>query len=290
MVTVHKGNVWSFTTQALTAYLASPADGATNVTPAPTLSWQPGQGAAKHHVYFGDKRDAVAQGTGGTDKGIRTETTFAPGTLDTVTTYYWRVDQVKVDNSVVTGEVWSFTTCLPIEDFESYTDDEGDRIYETWTDGWTNNTGSQAGYEQAPFAERTIVHGGKQSLPLDYNNTKAPFYSEVEREFAPIQNWTVDEVDTLVLYVRGRTNNNPASFYVALGDATNKIAVVAYPDMAPMTKAQWTEWKVPLSDFAGVNLARIKKLYLGVGQRTGATAGGTGILFVDDIRLIRDKK
>ena len=38
---------------------------------------------------------------------------------------------------------------------------------------------------QAPFAEQTIVHGGKQSMPLDYNNVKTPFYSEAEREFAP---------------------------------------------------------------------------------------------------------
>jgi len=55
---------------------------------------------------------------------------------------------------------------------ESYTDDEGNRIYETWIDGWTNNTGSTVGNIQAPFAERAIVHGGKQSMPMDFNNTR----------------------------------------------------------------------------------------------------------------------
>ena len=32
-----------------------------------------------------------------------------------------------------------------------------------------------------------------QAMPLDYNNPKAPFYSEVEREFAPGQDWTVND-------------------------------------------------------------------------------------------------
>ena len=104
------------------------------------------------------------------------------------------------------SDVWSFTTkeYTAIEDFESYTDDEGSRIYETWVDGWTNNTGSVVGYLQAPFAERTIIHGGAQSMPLEYNNVKTPYYSETERTFAPVQDWTLNGADTLALYFRGR--------------------------------------------------------------------------------------
>ena len=64
-----------------------------------------------------------------------------------------------------------------------------------------------------PFAEQKIVHGGKQSMPLDYNNVKSPFYSEAEREFAPAQDWTADGVDTLVLYVRGQRINKAAPLY-----------------------------------------------------------------------------
>jgi hypothetical protein len=288
--TVNTGQVWSFTTQALTAYLPSPKDGATDASVTPTLSWQPGQLATKHHVYFGTDRNAVTQGTAGTDKGIQAETTFNPGTLDSVTTYYWRVDEIKADASIVAGPVWSFTTCLPVEDFESYTDKEGERIYETWIDGWTNNTCSTVGYIQAPFAEQRIVHGGKQSMPLDYNNTKAPFYSEAELEFAPVQNWTVSEVDTLVLYVQGRVANAAASVYVTLTDSTNKTATIIHPSQAPSRLPQWTEWKIPLADLAGVNAARIKKLTIGVGSRTATAAGGKGILFVDDILLIKDNK
>ncbi|CAI8329876.1 MAG: Uncharacterised protein [Opitutia bacterium UBA7350] len=35
---------------------------------------------------------------------------FSPGDLDPSTTYYWRVDTVKSDGTVVTGPLWNFTT------------------------------------------------------------------------------------------------------------------------------------------------------------------------------------
>jgi hypothetical protein len=90
-----------------------------------------------------------------------------------------------------------------VDDFESYTDDEGSRIYESWVDGWTNGTGSVVGYLQAPFAETTIIHGGKQAMPFEYNNVKTPFYSETERTLDTTQDWTTNGADTLALYFRG---------------------------------------------------------------------------------------
>ena len=70
------------------------------------------------------------------------------------------------------GSVWSFAAqeYIVIDDFESY-DDEDNRIYDTWDDGFVNGTGSTVGYFEAPFAEQTIVHGGSQSMPLEYNNS-----------------------------------------------------------------------------------------------------------------------
>jgi hypothetical protein len=50
---------------------------------------------------------------------------------------------------------------------------------------------------------------------------------------------------------------------------------------------KWIEWKVPLTQFAGVNAAKIKKVYLGVGDRTNPKAGGAGRLYFDDIRVIK---
>jgi hypothetical protein len=124
-------------------------------------------------------------------------------------------------------------------------------------------------------------------MPLDYNNVKSPFYSEAEREFSPVQDWTAGNADTLVLYVRGRDDNAPGQVYVAVEDASKKVGVVAYPETAITGAAQWTQWKVPLSSFTGVNLAKVKKLYLGVGDRASPAAGGSGRIYIDDIQVTR---
>jgi len=286
-VTIHTGSVWSFVAQALTAYYPGPVDGAVDASPSPTLTWFPGQSAVKHHVYFSDSLDAVEQRAAGADKGEVLDATFTAGTLEAVTAYYWAVDETAAGGATRAGSVWTFTTYLPVDDFESYTDDEGSRIYETWVDGWTNGTGSTVGYVQAPFAERVTVHGGVQSMPLDYNNVKAPFYSEAQREFDTAQDWTVGEVSTLVLFVRGKSSNGPAPLYFAVEDASNRTATVVHPEAAVIGTSKWTEWKIPLSSFTGVNLAKVKKITIGLGDRAKPTAGGAGQIFVDDIRLLK---
>lgn len=287
-VTVYPGDVWQFLTQALTAYYPTPADKAANVSPTATLSWQPGVQATEHHLYFGTSLEAVTQGAADVDKGTLKETTFAPGTLEGQTTYYWRVDEKIFDGSIKPGPVWSFTTFLSLDDFESYTDVEGNCIFETWIDGYTNKlSGSTVGHIEAPFAERIIVHGGLQSMPLDYNNIKAPFFSEAERTFDPPLDWTAEGLTTLTVHFRGSSANKADQLYVAVQDKSNKVGISTYPTTAQITMCAWTSWQIPLADFraAGVNLAAVKKLYVGLGDRVNPKAGGAGMLYVDDIFL-----
>jgi len=200
-----------------------PADAAANAPVDGALSWRSGREAASHRVYFGTDRQAVADGTA-TVKTVA-DARFDAGDLTLGTKYYWKVVEVNeaAEPSVWEGDVWSFTTSeyVVIDDIEGYTDDEGSRIYETWIDGLTNGTnGSIVGYMEAPFAERTIVHGGKQSMPIEYNNVNTPFYSEAEREFSPAENWTVNGADTLSLWVRG----NPAAYVEDGGTVTMTAA------------------------------------------------------------------
>lgn len=54
-----------------------------------------------------------------------TDPNFTPGTLDSLATYYWRVDELVIGGTVRTGPVWKFTTCWSVDDFESYTDQAG---------------------------------------------------------------------------------------------------------------------------------------------------------------------
>ena len=471
----------------------NPASGSVDVTQAPTLSWSAGEEAAQHQVYFGDDPDAVANAdttTAGIYRGQQAldAASYVPGPLEWSKTYYWRIDEVNPANadSPWIGSVWSFTTAdfVVVEDFESYDDDidGGTTVFQTWIDGYENGTGALVGYLEAingTFCESTIVHGGNQSMPLDYNNIVSPFYSEAERTWLTPQDWTINGVTDLALWFRGnpvsylevapdsitmsasgvdiwgtsdefrfaykrlngngsiiarvdsventngwakagvmirdslnadsrfaylivspangvsfgrrplmagtcessteagitaphwvkltRTGNTIAAqhsadgvlwvdvtdpdgdptavdismmsnvyiglavtshqpdavclaefsgistsggvsgqwqnaeigidhpgnsqddLYVALQDSANRLHVVVHPDPGAVLISDWTEWRIPLSDFsgAGLNLAAIKKMYIGVGDRNNPQPDGAGLLYIDDIRVVK---
>jgi len=276
-----------------------PTHASSNAPQTPLLRWVAGESAAQHDVYFGVDAKAVADAdttTAGVYQGRQDVdvTTFDPGQLEWNMTYYWRVDEVNQGQagSPWTGSVWSFTTAdfLVIDDFESYTDDEGSRIYEAWLDDYAAGAcGSTVGYMNAPFAEQTIVRTGGQSMPLDYNNVCSPHYSQIEREFPSVQNWTVNGVNTLVLHVRGRASNMGAPLFVAIQDSTGKLATVRHTGSAIVQTPTWTPWSIPLSEFTagGVNLARVKKVFLSVGSSAQPAPGSYGLIFIDDLWVIK---
>ncbi len=283
---------------------ANPPNGAVDVKQTPVLRWSAGMKAAKHNVYFGTDATAVLNATtasAGIHRGqqdlaantyVPTETPLAWNS-----TYYWRIDEVNgVD--VWKGDVWSFTTAdfLVVDDFEDYTDDVGSRIFQTWKDGWGynepppgyagNGTGSGVGNAQPPFAGQTIVHTGAQSMPLAYDNSgtggKAR-YSETFREWILPQDWTVNNLKALTLYFYGGSANAAEQLYVALEDSGGQVRAVNHPNTEAVQANIWQEWNIPLTDFAGVNLKAIKKMYIGLGNRTSPQAGGSGTIFIDDI-------
>jgi regulation of enolase protein 1 (concanavalin A-like superfamily) len=444
-----------------------PAAAAKGVSVDSSLDWRSGRDVTSEQVYFGTDKAAVSSGTA-TAKTV-TSHGFAPGALNFGTTYYWRVDEVGT--ATYPGALWSFTTqeYAAIDDFESYTDLEGGRIYEAWVDGWTNNTGSVVGYLQSPFAETRTVHGGKQAMPFEYNNIKTPYYSETQRTFDTPQDWTTNGADSVALYFQGFptgftdkggnaftvvstgtdiwnnsdefrfaykmlsgngsitakvesltrndawskagvmiretldanskhasvvvtpdnncsqqyrnmaagasasadwsgaavkapywvrvtrtgsmfktetspdgktwtalgadrnipmvanvyiglavTSHNPAAYstaefsnvsttgtgnwqnvsvgvtqrsngiaplYLTVEDKAGKKKTVVNPDTAAVTKGAWTEWKIPLSDLSGINVAAVKKLTIGVGDNANPKAGAAGMLFIDDIQF-----
>ncbi len=80
--------------------------------------------------------------------------------------------------------------------------------------------------------------------------------------------------------------NGAADVYVAVEDTGGRIADVPYPGGANV--ADWTEWKIPLTEFidAGVNMAAVKKMIIGVGNRTAPVADGDGMVLIDDITVV----
>jgi hypothetical protein len=294
VIDTYKGEVWSFSTEGAAKSL-DPSNGSVDVTQIPVLTWSPSVFATSHQIYFGTDKDAVRNANtgspeykGSSDLGSET---FDPGKLEWDATYYWRVDEVNNTNpsSPWMGLVWSFTTAnfLIVDDFESYNDldpadPESNRIFNAWIDGYGVPTnGSLVGYENPPFAEQTIVHGGNQSMPLFYDNSVG--YSEATLTLTYPRDWTEKDINTLTIWFRGNSDNAAEPMYVALNDS----AVVTHdnPDAAQITT--WTQWNIDLQAFAdqGVNLANVDTIALGLGNKSNPQAGGSGTMYFDDIRL-----
>jgi hypothetical protein len=265
-----------------------PANEAVDVTQTPVLTWVPGVFADTHQVYFGADADSLElKGSG----NLGSES-YEPGQLEWNTTYYWRVDEANNTNtdSPWTGPLWSFTTAnfLIIEDFESYNDlDPADpasnRIFNAWIDGFENpaTNGSVVGNFDPPFAEQTVVHTGNQSMPMAYDNAVGK--SEATLTLTSNRDWTTNGVNTLTIWFRGSGNNAAENLYVAL----NGSAVVNNENPEAALRSSWTRWNIDLQAFAdqGVNLTNITSITLGLGNRANPTAGGSGMIYYDDIRL-----
>ncbi len=293
-IATYKGHVWSFTTEGAVGN-PNPANGAVDVKQTQIITFSPSVFAASHQLYFGTDKNAVKNADTGSPEYKGTKDlgaeTYDPGKLLWDTTYYWRIDEVNNTNpdSPWTGILWSFTTAnfLVVDDFESYndldTDDpESNRIFNAWIDGYDNPiNGSLVGYENPPFAEQTIVHGGNQSMPLSYDNSVG--YSEATLTLTYPRDWTENGVTTLSIWFRGNSDNAAETLYVAL----NGSAVVNHDNPNAAQIDRWTEWTIDLQAFAdqGVNLTNVNTITLGLGNKQNPVAGGSGTMYFDDIRL-----
>ncbi|UCF17495.1 MAG: hypothetical protein JSW59_08530, partial [Phycisphaerales bacterium] len=88
----------------------------------------------------------------------------------------------------------------------------------------------------------------------------------------------------------GIASNAAEPLYVSVANASGAPAVVAHPDPAAATIDVWTEWVIPLQEFAdkGIDLTNIDKIAVGLGSQSGqAAAGGSGKMYFDDFRLYR---
>jgi hypothetical protein len=249
-----------------------------------TLSWRPGREAVSHNVYISTSEEAIENGSA----PVHTVTvnSYVPS-LNLGQAYYWRVDEANNSEtpSLWQGDMWSFISqeYVTIDNFEDYNDSSGYEIWSTWIDGYgIDENGSQMGHTNAPFAEKTIKEQGRQSAPIYYDNTTAKAnYSEVTRTFDSTMNWQVSGADTIRLYYHGVADQAAENLYIALEDSTGKSAKVFAPADALGT-TEWTEWVIPYSQFTGVNMTKIKKISIGVGD-TPTPLKGSGVVYIDNI-------
>ena len=207
-----------------------PAVGVEDVDLDAVLAWRPGRGSAAHEVYVSSDRAAVADGTALLDTTETLSYDLSGAGLEYGQTVYWKINELDENGAVLAaGDIWSFSTTeyFVVDDFESYTNEVGNRVFQTWIDGWGftepapghlgNGTGATVGHDiwsqnsayfEGDIVETDDVHGGRQAMPLYYNNTEAPFYSETERTWTTAQNWSANGATELSLWFRG----NPGAF------------------------------------------------------------------------------
>jgi len=281
-----------FTAVPVSAREPDPESGATDVAVDVILGWRAGREAAEHNVYVSDDEQSLIDGN--VSAVTVSDTSYGPLSLDMESTYYWRIDEVNNAETLTTWQsnIWNFTTqdFVVVDDFESYNDisagEEGSNlVYDTWTDGYadTSINGSTIGYISGASMETNFVHSNDQSVPLAYNNSTAGS-SEVTVDPADLaigRDWTKGGAQTLVLWFYGNPDNaTTEQLYIMIGN--KKVIYDGDPDN--LTRRRWIQWNIDLASL-GVNLSNVSTLSIGF-ERTGAT-GGSGTVFIDDIRLYR---
>jgi len=253
------------------AVMPNPADGATGVSADVALSWIEAEFATGRELWIGkpgamEKVDPAPTGT-----------TYTPGNLELGQTYEWRVDQIG-SAGTMTGHTWTFTVAdyLIVDDFESYTSDEGLRS------AWVDNI-EEAGVEYVLLAT-----GDNKSMRFEFQNQFDPYFTEATRTFGSPQDWTAQSVGDLAFSFVGEHENTDHLMYLTLEDAAGQSFRVETFPHACQTDS-WYQWIIALGQFsdAGVDLTSVKKITIGLGDGadSGQDTNDRDHIYIDQIIL-----
>ncbi len=105
-------------------------------------------------------------------------------------------------------------------------------------------------------------------------------FSDIQTTGTVTGDWQIAEIGA-----EQQEGNSPEAVYLTVKDSSGKSKTIVNPDSAAAGRTGWQQWQIPLSEFtsAGVKMTAVESIGIGVGNRTSPTAGGTGIIYVDDI-------
>jgi hypothetical protein len=271
----------------------SPADGATNIDPAVTLTWTPGTGATSHNVYLGIDANAVLAG----DASLMSASavaSLAKG-VEMQRTYYWRVDEVIGSDTWKNNspyDLWDFNTpaFLVVDDIERYPNttvfEDANQIYLVWTDGFgTTTNGALLGNQVGNPLVTAGVHGGTKAVPLFYDNTGTYTSSEISIDPANLligRDWTKGGAKTLTVWFYGNSANDAATSQVYVKIGTKEVLYTGSADN--IARGRWTQWNIDLAS-QGITQNNVTAFAIGIKKIGGGSAGN---IILDDIRLYRD--
>ena len=88
----------------------------------------------------------------------------------------------------------------------------------------------------------------------------------------------------------GIESNDTEPLYVVVSNSAGAPAVVVHDDPAAAQIDEWTQWIIPLQAIAdqGITLTDVDKIAIGLGTQGNMTVpGGSGKMYIDDIRLLK---
>jgi hypothetical protein len=90
----------------------------------------------------------------------------------------------------------------------------------------------------------------------------------------------------------GIMSNAPEPMYITISNSTGTPAIVYHEDPNVTVTNIWTEWVIPLQVFEdkGLILTDVDRISIGIGTKDNITTpGGSGKIYIDDIRLYRPR-
>jgi len=233
------------------------------------MTWRSGKQLALYVNGVLNTPTANSAARSGTLTGY-TKLVVGKGAKDDLASESWNglIDELRVYNyALAPGEVITLAGFVPTK-----------VLSDTW---------SASGSVTASL-EFDAAHGGKQAMRVNYDNTILPYQGQVSCT-PPFTDLTTGGAKALLLWFYGTPGNIPEGMDVAVEDAVGVVGVVnhAYPEA--LTINEWSKWEIPFSALADVNLAAVKKLSIGVGNRATPTPGGAGVIRIDDIQVSKPR-
>jgi len=175
-------SAWHFTTimaAPAAPTLLSPADGATNTTIAPSLTWNATSGAASYHLQVATQSSFA---TTVIDESGLTNSSFAVSGLAHSTVYYWRINATNAGGTSPWSNTWHFTTIVAAPAAPTLASPSPDAVHQpvTLTLSWNPAERAEAYHLQvavtSDFAttivnDSTLITNVRQVGPLQHNTS-----------------------------------------------------------------------------------------------------------------------
>ena len=219
----------------------SPISGAAQISLMPVLSWRSGDAnlddTLTYDIYFGTLSPPPLV------LPNQSETTYLPGTLTNLTTYYWQVVARDQSGAETAGPIWSFTTISGPPQFVSFSPPDGATgVLLTSTLSWTavDDPGDTITYD--------VYFGTTNPPPRQITNYTLTTYMPGLLTHATLYYWKVVARDnhgtqTIGPVLSFTTINNPPQFTTyspsngATGIALNRTLTwsASDPELDPLT-------------------------------------------------------